>query len=251
MATLIFPDGRQIENVQNIFFDKDGTIFDIHHYWCSMIKLRAQILTEKYNLRDACEPLCDAMGVNGSGNRLKPEGPVGIKPRSHIVKVSAQTMQQQGVEISEEEVEALFKEADVKSTDMMDDFLVILPGVKKFLEDCHKNSIKMVIATTDITSRAQKALLEKGLNHYFTSVYGGDLVENTKPAPDMADLIFNELCISRDESIMIGDHNVDVLLAKNASMLAGIGVTTGLLDRESLSANTDFVTDDLSTIEVC
>ena len=37
-----------LDNPQLIMLDKDGTLIDIHHYWASMIRLRAKKIGEKW-----------------------------------------------------------------------------------------------------------------------------------------------------------------------------------------------------------
>ncbi|SVA64979.1 uncharacterized protein METZ01_LOCUS117833, partial [marine metagenome] len=38
-------DGEiSLDNIKVVIFDKDGTLIDIHHYWASMIKIRASLV---------------------------------------------------------------------------------------------------------------------------------------------------------------------------------------------------------------
>ena len=54
-----------------------------------------------------------------------------------------------------------------------------------------------------------------------------------KPAPDMIHLILEELKLSREEVLFIGDSEVDIETGKNASLRV-IGVTWGFRDKEEL-----------------
>lgn len=54
-----------------------------------------------------------------------------------------------------------------------------------------------------------------------------------KPAPDMINHILGELNLNHDEVLFIGDSEVDIMTAQNAS-LACVGVTWGFRDRDEL-----------------
>lgn len=250
MTSFEFPEGKKIEDIELVMFDKDGTIFDIHHYWCSMIRLRSRVFSEKFSNPVLNEELNNAMGVDESTGKLKPQGPVGIKSRRVITEVVSETLKNHEIEFSPEEVEIIFKEVDVMSKEYLDDFLVFLPGALEFIKSCHESGLTLTIATTDITPRAESALNLKNISTYFSLICGADLVPNTKPAPDMGKLTLDKLSIDPQKAIMIGDHTVDIKFAENTGLKAGIGVTTGLLGSRELSNSTEYVIDDLSKIRI-
>ncbi|SVB87871.1 uncharacterized protein METZ01_LOCUS240725, partial [marine metagenome] len=106
-----------LKDVQLVLLDKDGTIIDIHHYWGSMLKKRAQITVNRWFSdskiqTEILDELIDAMGFDLESERMKPEGPVGVKPRTFIVKVAREVVCRNGVSIVEEEIEKLFKIVD-------------------------------------------------------------------------------------------------------------------------------------------
>ena len=48
MTDLFVNDECVLEDVELILLDKDGTIIDIHHYWGSMLKERAQLIVNRW-----------------------------------------------------------------------------------------------------------------------------------------------------------------------------------------------------------
>src|SRR3989344_2511413 len=87
MADLYRENRLLRKGIKAVLFDKDGTLVDIHHYWTSIIRLRAEKLSHKFESN--ASSLMEAMGIDTLTNRMKPEGPVGVKPRAFIVGVVA------------------------------------------------------------------------------------------------------------------------------------------------------------------
>lgn len=73
-----------------------------------------------------------------------------------------------------------------------------------------------------------RAIVEAlGLGNFFFRVYGGNSFETKKPDPLGIEMLLNEAQVDRDEAVMIGDSDVDVVTARNAETYS-IGCTYGL-----------------------
>lgn len=254
--TALYANGTiLLDRPEMVLLDKDGTLIDIHHYWTSMIRLRARLIVEQWfkGRADAGEVeqgLIDAMGVDLANGRMKPEGPVGVKPRPFIVGVAAATVRKVGVEMDDVRMEVLFAEIDRQTSVNLLPLLRLLPGVKDFLEALRTYGIPAAVVSTDITSRAASAMQAIGIAQYFTAIIGGDAVAHTKPAPDLALEALARGGRSPAHTAVIGDHPVDIQMGQNAGCVANIAVLTGLSDAAAFAGLDCTLVNDLTDITV-
>lgn len=252
----LLVDGRVVLNpIGAILFDKDGTLIDIHHYWVSMIRLRAGRIIKSWFSgeckRAAIEAeLCEAMGINLDTGRMKPEGPVGVKPRQFIVKIATETVRAHGIEINDEPMEALFGEIDRETEGELLPLLRLLPGVEKLLEQAESAGVEMAVVSTDITERTRRAMEALGIAKHFRFIVGGDAVAKTKPAPDLAQRVLQEGGYRAEHTVVIGDHPVDIKMGIAAGTAVNIGVFTGLSTREGFAGLPCMLVDDLRSLQI-
>lgn len=225
-----------------IIFDKDGTIIDVHFYWTSMIRFRADWIIKELFPSESEEKkkkifshLVETMGIDEKSGRMKREGPVGIKPRSFIIKVVRQAVLDFGVEISEERVTQLFKDVDAQTEKNLGNYVRVLPSVENFLKDAKGAGIKLAIGTSDTTRRASEGLKQAGIGQYFDFILGGDQIQKSKPESETVDRLIQESGANRANTAVVGDHPVDIFMGKNAGLECNIGVLTGLGQREDFA----------------
>ena len=238
MTAVYLDDAKVIDDPALVMFDKDGTLIDIHHYWGSMIKLRADRVIERYfakhPMADEIRSLIiDAMGVNINSGNLKPEGPVGVMPRPYIINVVSQVSKSWGVFLTAIDVEKVFLEIDEETSQNILPLLRVLPGVEVLLSELNKNKIPVALVSTDITSRAVAAMRALQLDNFFDVILGGDSVMKTKPNPDLALAALAYCSANPDNAIVIGDHPIDIEMGRNAGCKINIGVLNGISSCES------------------
>lgn len=255
MTVLACGDRVVLVDPQLVLFDKDGTLIDIHHYWISMIRLRARRLREtlfpaRVDGEDAQTYVESAMGINQTSGRMRPEGPVGVKPRPFNVEVTRNALLDFGIEASADRIESLFAEVDAATRENLLPLLRILPGVPALLEALDRNNIAMGIVSTDITARAMKAMDVLGLSRYFRFVFGGDAVARSKPAPDLVEAALEKGAFRRERTVVIGDHPVDIQMGCAAGVGANIGVLTGLSGEQAFAGLDCVVAQDLTFLSV-
>lgn len=256
MAKSIYlDDSNLIEQADIVLFDKDGTIIDIHHYWASMIRLRAKLIVDQWfsgrlDVGEVEQRLIDAMGVDLASGRMEPEGPVGVKPRPFIVAVASTTVREYGVDMDDARMEKLFTEIDRRTATDLRPLLRLLPGVKAFLEALRVHGVAAAVVSTDITSRAKAAMQSLDIDHYFETIIGGDAVAHTKPAPDLAQSALKIGGYSPSHAVVIGDHPVDIHMGRNAGCGTNIAVLTGLSDRKAFAELPCTIVEDMSHLTV-
>ncbi|MFC1745052.1 HAD family hydrolase [Candidatus Riflebacteria bacterium] len=255
MTELLIKGELFLKNPEIILVDKDGTLIDIHHYWVSMIRLRAKSIIARYfagekEQHDFEMDLIDTMGADFHNSRMKPSGPIGVKPRDYIVKLVTKRVKNMGVSVSTAEIEAIFRQVDEETARDLAPLLKLLPGVNTFLKCSAKYDVPIAVVTTDISSRAKQAMKTLEIGSYFVDIIGGDMVKNAKPAPELAEIILKNGDYSRAKAVVIGDHPVDIEMGLNAGINNNIGVLTGLSDREKFKAFDCSIIKDFTEIEI-
>jgi phosphoglycolate phosphatase len=252
MSSLVLPDVK-IDGVKMVVFDKDGTLIDVHYYWCSMIEIRADFFVEslkdeEIDFKTLHSDLMDSMGINLKTKKMKPEGPVGIKPRSFIIDVAFETISKYTNSYTKDKVVDVFLRVDKFSEAKLADIVKPLPGVHDLLQKLKEKDVLMTIATTDITSRALLAMKDLSLEDFFIDVVGADLVQNAKPHPDLVNFIINRHDVQLHETLVIGDSMADLNMAKNAKCRF-LAVKTGLFTDEFIRSS-KYVVENLRKVEV-
>jgi len=255
MTRLLIAGDVVIEEPEIVLFDKDGTLIDIHHYWTSMIKVRSAHIVKEWffsheKQSDIENSLIDAMGIDQRSDRMKKDGPVGVKPRPYIVNVASQVVRSKGGDVSDEEMEALFTYIDQETSKNLLPLLKLLPGVKQFLEAIKNCGVSAAVVSTDITSRTSLAIEKLGLADCFDLILGGDSVAQTKPFPDLAVSAINRFGCNASKAVVVGDHPVDIEMGVLAGVGLNIGVLTGLSDYGDFDSLNCEVVPDLTSIVV-
>jgi phosphoglycolate phosphatase len=249
MTSFSFGDSR-VDNIKMIIFDKDGTLIDVHHYWRSMIQFRSEfliVLIDSAYKEKVYSELMNIMGVDPLTNKIKIDGPVGIKPRDFIVNKALSVMKQYSNSCDKLSVEKIFNDVDIYSKTKLKNIVKILPCVKNFLADLKRKNVKMSIATTDLTMRAVLSMESLKINDYFSDIVGSDLVKSPKPSSDLVEYILNKNNIKHDEALVIGDSISDLYMAKNADCRF-IGVKTGLYDN-NFEDNSEYLISNLGELK--
>lgn len=111
----------------------------------------------------------------------------------------------------------------------------LYPGIAEMLKELHSQGMRIAIVSNKL-----QAGVDELYSHYFKDYVEVAIGETEdvkrKPAPDMVNKALERLGASPEDAIYIGDSEVDVLTAKNAS-LPCISVLWGFRNRSTLQQN--------------
>ncbi|NLO17817.1 MAG: HAD family hydrolase, partial [Arcobacter butzleri] len=94
--------------------------------------------------------------------------------------------------------------------------LKLYDGIYELLNNL-KNDFYLSVATNAYTTFAKKMLSHLNIDDFFINITGADLVENSKPHPDMIEKIIKELNHNK-QTLLIGDSLKDAYAAQNANI---------------------------------
>jgi phosphoglycolate phosphatase len=118
-------------------------------------------------------------------------------------------------------------------------------GIEKALKQiAQANGVARQLAVlTNKPVRASRDILTGlGLAASFFQIYGGNSFETKKPDPLGANTLMQEAAADAEETVMVGDSQVDILTARNAGLWS-VGVTYGFAPRTLEQVAPDIVVD--------
>lgn len=104
-------------------------------------------------------------------------------------------------------------------------------------------SYPLAVCTNKPTEVSRKIVDSLGIGGEISVVVGGDSGVPPKPAPDMLWLVADRLGVAKDDVLMVGDSENDVVSAKAAGIKVAV-VRYGMTDIPADELNADFVMDD-------
>lgn len=112
--------------------------------------------------------------------------------------------------------------------------LTLFPGVFEMIESLAARGRLLAVATGKSRVGLNRALAHSGLGPFFHATRCADECFS-KPHPAMLEQLMDELGVSPERALMVGDTTHDLQMAKNAGV-AGLAVSFGAHPREALEA---------------
>ncbi len=138
--------------------------------------------------------------------------------------------------------------AEIFHASLKDGVLPVKKGVRELLSFIENKKIPAAIASSTQTEIVVKELEDAGLRKFFTKIIGGDMVKNSKPAPDIFLLAAKELETEPKDCIVAEDSYNGVKAAVNAGMRC-IMIPDLLPPTEEMYALAYKVLPDISAVE--
>lgn len=101
---------------------------------------------------------------------------------------------------------------------------------------------QMAVLTNKPVRVSRDILAGLGLSQFFFQTYGGNSFETKKPDPLGAQTLMSEARAGPEETVMVGDSEVDILTARNANLWS-IGVTYGFAPHTLERTHPDILVD--------
>lgn len=122
----------------------------------------------------------------------------------------------------------------------------LIPGAERALKKLGRNGIKIGIITRNCEEAVRKVF--PNINDFCDVFVSRNSVKKVKPHPDHLTYVMESLKVSGKESVMIGDHIIDIQAGKKVGMKT-IGVLTGWTKKEEFEkAGADYILRDVSEV---
>ncbi len=132
-----------------------------------------------------------------------------------------------------------YREHTLDNTHVYDGILPLLQQIS-----AHKNglALRLAVLSNKPVNPSRQIVKALGLGDFFFQVYGGNSFPTKKPDPQGVNTLREECGCSAEETIIIGDSDIDVLTARNAGIWS-CGVTYGFAPHTLEAASPDVSVD--------
>ncbi|HEY9621072.1 MAG TPA: HAD family hydrolase [Crinalium sp.] len=238
-------NGVTFSNIQAVVFDKDGTLADSASFLRNLGLRRSRLIDAQ--IPGVQEPLLMAFGIDG--NTLNPAGLMAIGTRWENEIAAAAYVAETGRDWPDalKLVRSAFVEAD-QVMQRKADHTPLVEGSLDVLRSLAETSTKLGILSSDSTVNVQEFVQRYQLEPFFTVQMGTD-GQISKPNPILLQQICDALGIPPEHTLLIGDSQADIGLAR-AGNAAGCIACTFMGHHSSGLMEADAVINHFSQIKV-
>lgn len=209
--------------MKTIIFDMDGVIFDSEQ----VVLAGWQELSKKYGFQNVEIPFMKCIGVNSK------------MARQIFIEYYGENFPYD--KYCTEHSENYHRKYDKGKLPMK-------KGVAELLEALRENKYKIAIASSTRTEVVENQIEAAGLTPYFDVIVGGDMVEKSKPAPDIFLRAVEELGGTKESTYVVEDSYNGIRAAYSAGMIP-IMVPDMLKPDGEMKEKARFILEDLLKVK--
>ena len=240
-----------IENIDTIFFDKDGTLIDLHYFWGKMTELRAGKIVKEFKLSSNIIPeLCSCLGYNIQTGRMLPNGITAMYSRSKIIEIFCSDLSNLGINTTESKIEKLFDDVSEDFYKQIEKYTKPIEDAIDFVKKIRTLGIKTGIITSDSLKSTKLTLKQYNWQGLFDVVIGRESTSSTKESGMGTRLALKKLNSNPHNTIMIGDAPMDLISATNAGIEHTILVASGQISQTKLNAISPYTVSSLNELKI-
>jgi len=233
----------KFSGVEAIIFDKDGTLQDSHQFLRELGQKRARLIDAK--IPGVGEPMLMSFGINN--DNLDHTGLMAVGSRKENLIAAAAYIAETGRSWFEslEIARNGFDEAD-RHFDRSE-ASPIFPGTVEFIKNLAPSGLKLGILSADTTAGVKEFVRIHGLKDYIQLAMGVDGTVN-KPDPALFLLACERLGVKPEQTLMVGDSQGDMDMARNAGAKGCIGISW--YSRGATYLKSDIIINQLEQIKI-
>ncbi len=241
----IICKGKIFSDIEAIIFDKDGTLADSENFLRKLAITRARLIDAQ--IPGVNEPLLMAFGVEN--DYLNPTGLMAVGSHQENQIVAAGYICETGKSWFESLAIAkqCFTEAE-KSLPTRGSISPLFTGSLEVLKLLWEAGLKLGILSADTTQGVQEFVDNHQLSHYINLIMGVDS-GLSKPDPALFLLACDKLGVKPENTLMVGDSQGDIAMAKNAKASGVIGIC-GKNPQANHLAEADVIISDLADLKL-
>lgn len=204
-----------VERLKLLVFDLDGTLIDSAQDLCNCVNAT---LTE-FGLAPLPDPAIASFVGNGAPMLVR-------RALAMATNVTPEDMDEEQLAKGYEFFLQYYREHKLDFTYAYEGVLESLDALHKIHDEAGSRRRAMAVLTNKPVRPARGICEGLGLADYFLHIYGGNSFPLKKPDPMGLRKLMEETGASPEETVMIGDSQVDVETARNAGAWA-VGCTFG------------------------
>ena len=235
----------EFKNIAAIIFDKDGTLENSLPFWREVAIERARLIDAQ--IPGVGEPLRMAFGIQD--NILDPAGLMAVGSRQENEIAAAAYVAETGRSWHESMKIAQDSFVEVSESKYLlktPESAPVFPEVIELLKNLDKAGLKLGILSADSTEGIEQFVTNYQLQDCINLSMGTD-EKLLKPDPQLYIKACEALEIAPERTLMVGDAQVDMQMAKAAGAAGAIGINRY---STNLSLAADVEISDLSEIQI-